>query len=189
MTAGHCGRILTLPAIVSVAIACATSGGQSAAPVGVADGVRCLYQVRVDDGEREGRVRLVLWEDSQGFRLAASDAIGRSLWIYDQSADEGTWIDRRAESICLYQGGALLEIEDFGHVAADVIPDLLLGRGVELPSEVVLQPLEDGGQLTRDAISVTWREGHCEAGDGSRPSLSRFLEWPQNCAAPAARGE
>ncbi len=186
MTAGHVGHILTVAAVATATITCATTG-----QIGPADteGVRCLYQVRVDDGERDARVRLVLWEDPKGFRLAASDAIGRSLWIYDQTADDGLWIDRRAESICRYQGGALLEIKDFGHVAADDVPDLLRGRRVEVPPEVALERSNGGGQLTRDAMSVTWQMGHCEASDGSRPALTRFTNWPQNCAAPAARGE
>lgn len=150
---------------------------------------RCLFKIHVRDGERDGRFRLVLWEDATGFRLAASDPIGRGLWIYDQAGGSGLWVDRRNESLCRLEGDVTLEVEEFGSVPVDSIPALLRGRYREVPAGLVPEVLGDEVRLSRDRRSLSWNSGHCEASDGSRPSLERYLGWPKNCAVDAGRGE
>lgn len=150
---------------------------------------RCLFKIRAREGDRDGRFRLALWEDASGFRLAASDALGRGLWIYDQQGDSGLWVDRRHESVCRLQGEVALEVEAFGSVAVDAIPALLRGRYEQVPADLVPEPFEDGVRLDRGQSSLAWNRGHCEPSGGVRPPLDRYLDWPENCAVDSGSGE
>ena len=150
---------------------------------------RCLFQVQVDHEQRDGRFRMVLWQDTLGFRLMASDPIGRSMWIYDQQGHEGLWIDKRGKSWCQLEGDLALEIEDLGAIDVRVIPDLLFGRPVELPDGVVVEHSESQSILSREGIRVSWRRRHCEQADSKRPLLDHFEQWPQVCQPAEGIGE
>lgn len=150
---------------------------------------RCLFEVRYQQADRDGRFKLVLWEDAEGFRLAASDSLGRGLWLYDQVGQTGLWIDRRGKSHCRIEGNAALAVEDFGEVRVMAIPALLQGRYDQLPADLFPTVDDEGAHLVvRDAV-VTWQRHHCEPASPQRPSLERFLDWPENCAPGAGRGE
>lgn len=187
--------LLTTLLILLVLPACTHTGAPQPAVVlddgfaGVDAPVRCLFRVHVRDGERDGRFRLVLWEDAAGFRLAASDAIGRGLWIYDQYGQSGVWIDRRRDSLCRLRGEVALQVEEFGEVPVEAIPALLRGRHDQVASELVPESFESGARLRRDDRSLAWDAGHCEVADGPRPSLERYADWPENCAVEAGSGE
>ncbi len=151
--------------------------------------IRCLFQVEFQQQQKSGRFRMVLWEDAVGFRVVASDPIGRGLWIYDQSTDRGVWIDKKGKSRCDLDGSAAIQVEDFGAVEISAIPDLLLGRPASVPEGMVVEIGEQESWLQRSGVRIGWRRSHCEQSEEVRPSLDRYRDWPQVCAHRAGIGK
>lgn len=95
-----------------------------------------LYRVQLRAGEERGTLRLVLrlW-DPERFELAASDALGRTLWTLRAAGGSATWSDRERDSACALATDRAIRWPRFGlTLPASYLPRLLLGRLPEPPA-------------------------------------------------------
>lgn len=100
-------------------------------------GRQSLYRVQMRAAEERGSLRLVvrLWNPGR-FELAASDALGRSLWSLRSADGAAVWSDRERGAPCALAADRPIRWPRFGWTfPASDLPALLLGRLPEPPSE------------------------------------------------------
>lgn len=117
----------------------ATSSGEPVAPweFPIEElGRQSLYRVQLRTGEDRGSLRLVLrlWDPTR-FELAASDALGRSLWSLRSAGGAAVWSEREGGGPCALAAGRAIRWPRFGLTfPASDLPALLIGRLPEPPS-------------------------------------------------------
>lgn len=116
-------------------------------------GRQSLYRVQLAAGGERGSLRLVLrlW-DPDRFELAASDALGRSLWSLRSSGSAAVWSDRDRGISCALAGDRPIRWPRFGlTLPASDLPALLLGRLPEPPA--IPTGAREGGESEIEAAS------------------------------------
>lgn len=99
-------------------------------------GRQSLYRVQLRAGEERGSLRLVLrlWDPAR-FELAATDALGRSLWSLRSAGGAAVWSERDRGGPCALAAGRAILWPRFGLTfPASDLPGLLIGRLPEPPS-------------------------------------------------------
>jgi hypothetical protein len=115
-------------------------------------GRQSLYRVQLRAGEERGSLRLVLrlW-DEEHFELAASDALGRTLWGLRAADGAATWSDREHDAACALAVDRPVRWPRFGlTLPASYLPRLLLGRLPEAPAGGSVTAAAGEGELVTD---------------------------------------
>jgi hypothetical protein len=112
-----------------------------------------LYRVQLRTGEERGSLRLVLrlWDPGR-FELAASDALGRTVWTLRAAGGAATWTDRERGSACALALDRSIRWPRFGLTfPASDLPRLLLGRLPEAPVDPGAAPIAGEGEVLTES--------------------------------------
>jgi hypothetical protein len=102
-------------------------------------GRQSLYRVQIRAAEERGSLRLILrlWKAGR-FEVAASDALGRSLWSLRSADGAAVWSDGERGGPCAVVADRPIRWPRFGWTfPASDLPALLLGRLPEPPTEPI----------------------------------------------------
>lgn len=149
-------------------------GGHSAGPdeaLGVAEPIeQALYRVSYRGIDGRGRLRLVLRQRGEDFRLDAADPFGRPLWSFGTAGSEAVLLDHREATYCRIPGPVSIDVVALSELPVRALPRLLSGRLPAQLAEPVVPPVE--GEIER--IDVGGRRWRARYDDGELASWTLY---------------